>query len=382
MRRNLTLAVCIGCVAILSFPFKVQAQAHAKESRYQLLMDRDWKFFLGDDRTAAAPGFNDNNWRHLDLPHDWSIEGTFSKDAPTGSGGGYLPAGIGWYRKTFRLPAWVSNKQVNIRFDGVYKNSEVWINGHYLGKRPNGYISFVYNLTPYLLKNKNSIAVRVDNSEQPNSRWYSGSGIYRHVWLDLTNAMHVETWGTNITTPEIGIAYARVNVRTKIDNRGLPANGVLTSVIYNTDGRNVASASIPVSVGRDTSEEFSQQLQVASPALWSVDTPRLYTMHSVITSGKKVVDDYQSTFGIRTLEYSNTKGFLLNGERVKMNGVCLHHDGGFVGAAVPLKIWETRLKLLKQMGCNAIRTSHNPVAPEFLDLCDQMGFLVMDEVFL
>ena len=381
MRRYLVLTACLGCMAILNFPLMVNAQKNNKMSRYHLLMDHDWKFFLGDDKNASATGFNDGDWRRLDLPHDWSIEGNFDKDAPTGGGGGYLPAGIGWYRKNFQLSAWAVSKQVNLQFDGIYKNSEVWINGHYLGKRPNGYISFGYDLTSYLKKGSNTIAVRVDNSEQPNSRWYSGSGIYRHVWLDITNAMHVDQWGTHITTPQADSVSAVVNVRTKVDNRGMARDGVLTSVIYDGNGRKVASTSISVSVGRDTSAECSQQLQVASPDVWSVDAPHLYTLHSVITSGKKVVDDYKSTFGIRTLEYSNTKGFLLNGKRVKINGVCLHHDGGCVGAAVPIKIWETRLDLLKEMGCNAIRTSHNPVAPEFLDLCDKMGFLVMDEVF-
>jgi beta-galactosidase len=381
MRRYLTVAACLGYMAILTSPFRLIAQVHLKASRYHLSLDRDWKFFLGDDKNASASDFNDVGWRQLDLPHDWSIEGTFNKDATTGHGGGYLPTGIGWYRKTFQLPAWAGSRQVNIQFDGIYKNSEVWINGHYLGKRPNGYISFGYDLTPYLVKGSNTIAVRVDNAEQPNSRWYSGSGIYRHVWLDITNAMHIAQWSPGITTPEADSAHALVNVRTKIDNRGPAASAVLTSVIYDGNSRKVASETMPVSIGRDTSAEFSQQLQVTSPDLWSVDAPHLYTMTSVITTGKKIIDNYQSTFGVRKLEYSNTKGFLLNGKRVKMNGVCLHHDGGCVGAAVPIKIWETRLALLKKMGCNAIRTSHNPVAPEFLDLCDKMGFLVMDEVF-
>jgi len=355
--------------------------AKPKPSRYHLLMDHNWKFFLGDDVNASSPGYNDNAWRVLDLPHDWSIEGEFRKDAPTGGGGGYLPTGIGWYRKQFTLPAWVHGKQVNIQFDGVYQNSDVWVNNHHLGKRPNGYISFVYDLTPYLVPGKNTIAVRVDNSHQPNSRWYSGSGIYRHVWMNITNAMHVAHWGTYITTPVVDAAGATVSVKTKIENNGPSAQAVLPSVIYDEDGKVVASDKIPVPLGADTSKELTQQLQVGNPALWSVDAPHLYTMHSVITSGKQVLDDYTSTFGIRKIEYSNINGFLLNGKRIKMNGVCLHHDGGCVGAAVPIKIWETRLKLLKQMGCNAIRTSHNPVAPEFLDLCDRMGFLVMDEAF-
>jgi len=353
-----------------------------KASRYHLLMDRSWKFFLGDDSTASKIIFNDKSWRVLDLPHDWSIEGEFKKDAPTGGGGGYVQTGIGWYRKEFSLPASVRGKQISIQFDGVYMNSEVWINGHDLGKRPNGYISFYYDLTPYLVNGKNIIAVRVDNSEQPNSRWYSGSGIYRHVWLDITNPLHIAHWGTYITTPKVDSASATVNIKTKIENKGEDiSNATLLSSITDETGKEVAKNELPLSVKAAASDELQQSVTVSAPLLWSVDAPHLYTVHSTILSGKKIVDELSSTFGIRTLEYSNTKGFLLNGKHLKMNGVCIHHDGGLVGAAVPLKIWETRLKLLKEMGCNAIRTSHNPVAPEFLDLCDKMGFLVMDEAF-
>jgi beta-galactosidase len=357
---------------------------YAKQApaRYHLLMDRDWRFFLGDDKDASGVAYNDNAWRLLDLPHDWSIEGNFNKDAPTKGGGGYLPTGIGWYRKQFTLPSVAKGKQVSIQFDGVYMNSEVWINGHYLGKRPYGYISFVYDLTPYLVAGKNTIAVRVDNSKQPNSRWYSGSGIYRHVWMNITSPLHIAQWGTYVTTPDADSASATVSIKTKVENNGRADDGAtLTSVITDENGHEVANNTIPVSLSGKESGEFTQQVRVSSPMLWSVDAPNLYTLHSIIKSGKRTVDDFQSTFGIRKIEYSAVNGFMLNGKRVKMNGVCLHHDGGTVGAAVPIKIWVTRLKLLKQMGCNAIRTSHNPVAPEFLDLCDKMGFLVMDEAF-
>jgi beta-galactosidase len=351
-----------------------------KPARYHLLMDHDWRFFLGDDKSAPDASYNDKGWRLLNLPHDWSIEGQFSKDAPTGGGGGYLPTGIGWYRKTFALPSSVRGKQVSVQFDGVYMNSEVWINGHSLGKRPNGYISFIYDLTPYLVKGNNVIAVRVDNSVQPNSRWYSGSGIYRHVWLNIASPLHVAQWGTYITTPQVSAGSANVSVDTKVENKGASTgDAVLISSVIDETGHEVASGKANLTI--DTVQHVQQSLTVSSPVLWSVDAPHLYTLHSTIVSGKKVIDEYDSPFGIRTLEYSSTKGFLLNGQRVKMDGVCLHHDGGLVGAAVPIKIWETRLKLLKEMGCNAIRTSHNPVAPEFLDLCDKMGFLVMDEAF-
>jgi len=370
----ITILALIACQAIYA--------RQTPASRYHLLMDRNWKFFLGNDSTASAVNYNDNAWRTLDLPHDWSIEGQFSKDAPTGGGGGYLPTGIGWYRKQFVLPKAARGKQVSIQFDGVYMNSEVWINNHYLGKRPNGYISFVYDITPWLVPGKNTIAVKVDNSVQPNSRWYSGSGIYRNVWLNITNPVHVAQWGTYITTPNVDSSSATVSVKTTIKSSGNDnGNITLTSIIYDETGKQVASNQVPVTITADDSASFAQSIPVTSPLLWSVSTPHLYTLHSIIISGKKIVDDYVSTFGIRKLEYSAINGFILNGKRIKMNGVCLHHDGGCVGAAVPIKIWETRLKLLKSMGCNAIRTSHNPVAPEFLDLCDKMGFLVMDEAF-
>ena len=369
-------------IAFLAAIISHSTYAKTAPARYHLLMDRDWKFFLGDDKNASNVSFDDNAWRTLDLPHDWSIEGDFKKDAPTGGGGGYLPTGIGWYRKQFTLPSSVKGKEVSIQFDGVYMNSEVWINNHYLGIRPNGYISFVYDLTPYLVAGKNTIAVRVDNSVQPNSRWYSGSGIYRNVWLNITNPLHIAQWGTYITTPDVSTASATVDIKTKVENAGIDvSSAVLTSTILDENGHEVASDKTLVSLTSKTANEYSQQVTVSSPMLWSVEEPHLYTLHSVIRSGKKVIDDQTSTFGIRKLEYSAINGFMLNGKRVKMNGVCLHHDGGLVGAAVPIKIWETRLKLLKDMGCNAIRTSHNPVAPEFLDLCDKMGFLVMDEAF-
>jgi beta-galactosidase len=351
-------------------------------ARYHVLMDHAWKFNLGDKEQAQNIDLNDKAWRTVDLPHDWSVEGEFSNTEPTGGGGGYLPTGIGWYRKLFKLPAAAKGKQVNIQFDGVYQNSEVWINGHYLGKRPNGYISFTYDLTPYLKNDNNIIAVKVDNSNQPNSRWYSGSGIYRHVWLNITNSLHIAQWGTSITTPVATANTATVLVKTQIEYTGTATNNaVLTTEILDADGRSVSTNNAAFNLAAKSNSEVITQLTVQQPQLWSTDQPYLYTMHTVIREGKNIVDEYSQPFGIRSIQYDNINGFTLNGKRVKMNGVCLHHDAGCVGAAVPVKIWEQRLTTLKQMGCNAIRTSHNPPAPEFLDLCDKMGFLVMDEAF-
>ena len=345
--------------------------------RYHALMDQNWKFLLGDPADAEGVSFDDHTWRSLDLPHDWSIEGDFDKTAPTGGGGGYLPTGIGWYRKTFTLPRTARGQIVHIQFDGVYMNSDVWINGHHLGHRPSGYISFVYDLTPYLKAGKNTLAVRVDNSAQPNSRWYSGSGIYRHVWLDILPPLHIGQWGTYVTTSD-----SLINIHTTlVNNTREPRHDTLVSNILDASGNTLATQNTPVDLAPGDSTVFTQQIPLEAPTLWSPEHPNGYTLASIVRSKGKTVDAYQTPFGVRTLEYSAVDGFLLNGKRIKMNGVCLHGDAGCLGVAVPIRVWEERLALLKEMGCNAIRTSHNPVAPEVLDLCDRMSFLVMDEAF-
>ncbi len=341
-----------------------------------------WKFFPGDADEAYKPDFNDSSWRVLDLPHDWSIEGTVDQKAPAGGAGGYFPTGIGWYRKHFRVSK-NDLKMINlILFDGVYMNSDVWLNGNHLGHYPFGYNSFYYHLNPYLKEGDNLIAVRVDNSKQPNSRWYSGSGIYRKVWMIRTDPLHVTQWGIYITTPEISEENAIVSVKTEIENNsGSAKEAFLVSVVLDEKGNNCGKTETSIRMVPGEKEIFSQKITIYTPVLWSVETPHLYTLLTTITVKNKPVDEVKTTFGIRKIEYNTEKGFLLNGNNVKMNGVCLHHDAGCLGAAVPLKVWERRLKILKEMGCNAIRTSHNPVAPEFLDLCDRMGFLVMNEVF-
>ena len=349
--------------------------------RQRLLIDLNWKFIKSDVKGAEEPKFNDSDWRTLNLPHDWSIEGEFREDAITKGPGGYLPTGIGWYRKHLSLSSNDKDQQYWIEFDGVYMNSDVWINGQHLGKHPYGYTSFYYDLTPYIKKGENIIAVKVDNSVQPNSRWYSGSGIYRHVWLSISGPVHIAQWGAYITTPEINSSSAKVLVRTSIENHlKMAKNIILKSVVLNESGKEMAFLETPVSVSTGSSD-VEQTISIPSPALWSIDTPVLYTLKSSILEGTKLSDDLVSTFGIRKIEYDKDRGFLLNGKHLKMNGVCLHHDAGCLGSAVPEQAWARRLQLLKEMGCNAIRTSHNPPAPEFLDLCDKMGFLVMDEIF-
>ncbi len=351
-------------------------------NRQHLLMDYNWKFIQSDVKEAENQNCDDSRWRTLNLPHDWSIEGEFKEDAKTKGNGGYLPTGIGWYRKHFNLTTIGKDQQLWIEFDGVYMNSDVWINGQHLGKHPYGYTSFYYDLTPFVKKGENIIAVRVDNSIQPNSRWYSGSGIYRHVWLNIAGPVHIAQWGTYITTPSVDSSFATIYVRTSIENKFTIAKKfVLRSIINNESGKEIATVETPVSLAPSGKTDMEQSIKVASPSLWSIETPSLYTLQSSIIEGTEVNDNLVSPFGIRKIEYDKDKGFLLNGKHVKMNGVCLHHDAGCLGAAVPEQAWKRRLQLLKEMGCNAIRTSHNPPAPEFLDLCDKMGFVVMDEAF-
>ena len=345
-------------------------------------MDPGWRFALGDPRGAEQPKFDDHTWRRVDLPHDWSIEGTPSRDAPGGGRVGYFPTGIGWYRKAFRLPAGAGGREAWLEFDGVYMNSDVWINGVHLGNRPYGYSSFAYDITKHLIPGINLVAVRVDNSLQPNSRWYSGSGIYRHVWLTIVDRLHVAHWGVSVTTPQVDTAGAVIVVHTSIENDyAAGRNGVLRTRILDRQGLDLALTDATFSMAPGSRNEVEHRLRVKEAQLWSVDSPRLYTVRSEIVVAGRVVDVTTTPFGIRTIAFDKDRGFLLNGQHVKLKGVNLHHDGGAVGAAVPERIWERRLELLKAMGANAIRTSHNPPAPEFLDLCDRLGFLVMAEAF-
>ncbi|MBW6501509.1 MAG: DUF4982 domain-containing protein [Bacteroidales bacterium] len=350
--------------------------------RSEINFNSGWKFITGDQENAQLTSFNDRSWRQLDLPHDWSIEGTVSQDAPAGGSGGYYPGGVGWYRKHFRISAGEMRMKHRIVFDGIYMNSDVWLNGKHLGKYPFGYNSFWYELDPYLKEGDNLIAVRVDNSQQPNSRWYSGSGIYRNVWLIRTNLLHIPQWGVYVTTPDITEEKAAVAVSVKIRNNSRTGEKAsLASFITDENGANAGQTESVFRTEPGTEQLVSQVISVANPSLWSVETPAMYTLVTRILVKGKVVDEVKTPFGIRSIEYDVDRGFLLNGESVKMNGVCLHHDAGCLGAAVPVKVWERRLQVLREMGCNAIRTAHNPAAPEFLDLCDRMGFLVMNEIF-
>jgi beta-galactosidase len=359
------------------------------QNRNRYSFNSNWKFKL-DSTLKFGSSMETADWKTINLPHDWSIEGSFSKDNPATAGGGALPGGVGWYSKNFTVPATNKDKKYFIEFDGVYRNSEVQINGHSLGMRPNGYISFQYDLTPYLKygKEENNITVRVDNSKQPNSRWYSGSGIYRNVWLRAVDKIHVDYNGTFITTPIVNKNTATVNIVTNIQN-SYPANRQVTvkTYIYDAMHREIGNKSTDITVASDGKIEnaqpasVKQSFEISKPVLWSLEKPDLYRALTVLFVNGKMADRYETDFGIRTFQFDIDKGFSLNGKTVKILGVCDHHDLGALGAAINTRALERQLELLKAMGCNGIRTSHNPPAPELLDLCDKMGFIVMDEAF-
>jgi beta-galactosidase len=348
-------------------------------------LDDDWRFHLGDVTNAQAVDFDDSTWRRLDVPHDWSIEGEFNEHHPTGKQGGFLPAGIGWYRKHFALPESMSGKRVAVEFDGVMANSEVWINGHRLGGRPNAYVSFRYELTDRVRfgdGEPNLLAVRVDNSRQPASRWYTGAGIYRHVRLTVTDPLHVVPNGVFVTTPDVSADRATVRIQTEVVNQSdVPHAFQLQTNLVDPAGKIVDTTESLEALPPGETGNFEQQLVVATPRRWSLSDPTLYRLVTRIVDGDRTVDEVSTSFGIRQIEFRSDTGFWLNGGNVKIKGVCLHHDAGALGAAVPLAAWEMRLALLQELGVNAVRTAHNPPAPEFLDLCDRMGILVMLEFF-
>jgi beta-galactosidase len=344
--------------------------------------DRHWLFSKGDFSSGPMPNFDDSSWRKLNLPHDWSIEGPFGPEYASGTG--YAPGGIGWYRKHFRLDPALKGKAAAVEFDGVYDHSEVWLNGQFVGGRPYGYSSFECELTP-LLKfgaQENVIAVRVDHSRFADSRWYTGSGIFRHVRLRFTDELHVAHWGTYVTTPEVNPDAATIQVETTVENASTNDEPFsLESQILTPDGRAVASLSTSGSISSYTNQLVVQRFTLPHPQLWTLESPKLYSVRNRLSANSNLVDEVTTPFGIRSIRFDADQGFFLNGVSMKLKGVCIHHEAGGLGAAVPEKVLERRLRVLKEIGANAIRTSHNPPAPELLTLCDQLGLLVKDEAF-
>jgi beta-galactosidase len=360
------------------------AQAASTESsRLELSADSGWKFMLGEPAGAEAVSFADTSWRTVDLPHDWSIESPPDKKNPSGSGGGFFPAGTGWYRKTFNAPADWKGKRVSVQFDGIYRDATIFLNGHKLGTQQYGYTSFQLDLTPKLsFTSPNVLAVRVDNSAQPNSRWYSGSGIYRHVRVVVTNPTHVAHWGVFVTTPEVSGTTAKVRVQTKLVNESIENAALsLETTLVDRNGNKVGSAQVSAEVAAAGEKETTQDIAVATPALWSPESPLLYRAITRVLKDGQVVDEVVTGFGIRSLAWSPEKGVLLNGKPVKLTGGSVHHDNGPLGAAAFDRAEVRRVELLKAAGYNAVRTAHNIPSPAFLDACDRIGLLVLDEPF-
>jgi len=348
--------------------------------------DKDWRFLKSDAPGAEKPGFDDRAWRKLDLPHDWSIEGPFDEKNATGGAGGFLPAGVGWYRKHFTLAAGDAGRRVFVEFDGVMANSDVWINGDRLGKRPYGYVSFEYELTGHLKfggQDANVLVVRADNAGQPASRWYTGAGIYRHVWLGFDGPVHLEHGATFVTTPKVSPEEATVRVESRVANQSANDRTVSLRIrILDSRGRTVGNADTSAQViAAGKSAGFAAEITVKSPDRWDIGHGVLYSAVVSLAGDANALTTEAFRFGIREFHFDANTGFWLNGRNLKIKGVAMHHDGGAVGAAVPLGVWEQRLESLRQIGVNAIRTAHNPASPDFLALCDRMGFLVMEEMF-
>jgi len=356
--------------------------ASQQPPRERLLFDHEWQFLLGDPGGAESPSFDARAWRTVDVPHDWSIEGKIDPKSPVEGSGGYFPAGIGWYRRTFTVPAAWSGKRVSVEFEGVYMNATVYINGHDLGMHPYGYTSFWHDLTPHLEPGSNVLAVRVDQSQHRNSRWYAGAGIYRHVWLNVTGAVHVANWGVCVTTPEVTAAQAKVSIKTRLANESPnKSTAELLTVVYDSSSNPVGRSNSSATVEPGGSVEVNQEIPVDKPARWAPESPTLYRAITQVVLDGKTADEVSTSFGIRSLEWSAEKGFLLNGEPLKMTGGCVHHDNGPLGAAAFDRAEERRVRMLKESGFTAIRCAHNPPSPTFLDACDRLGMLVMDEAF-
>jgi beta-galactosidase len=379
MRRMIFLALLL-VFSTHAFATQTLPESLNVGSQRRISLDRDWRFLKGDAPGAEQPNVDDSEWRTVRLPHDWVIEGPFSKQENPHEGA--LPvSGTGWYRKHFVLPASAKGRYFTVEFDGAMSNAHVWLNGKELGERPYGYSSFAFDLTPYLnFDSENVLAVRL-TPEKDASRWYPGAGIYRNVWLTITGPVRVAHWGTYVTTPEVSDVSAQVRVRTDVQNAGTSAaKAVLLSTVLDANGREVARASTPIEVPANRTQRADTTINVAHPQRWEIDQPYLYTLVSTVQENGKSVDVFATPFGIRTVEFTTTD-LKLNGRSIRIKGVCDHHDLGALGAAINRRAIERQLQILKTMGTNAIRTSHNPPSPELLEFADKMGFLVMDEAF-
>ena len=369
---------------VLSFGQIIAQEGFIREN----LFDSGWRFHPGGAQGAENPAFDDSQWRKIDLPHDWSIEdlpGTdspFSINAISQVNGGFTTGGTGWYRKTFALPADKKDKHFRILFEGVYMNAEVWLNGQKLGNHPYGYSSFWFDISGAVkFDGENVLCVKVKN-EGENSRWYSGSGIYRHVWLHVADPVHIAQWGTSIATPKVSVNEALISVKTTLINQSsLESNIKLVTRVYNKNLQEVSKTETVKTFSSGETTELNQEFVLKSPLLWSPDSPDLYKAVSEVYADEKLSDKIETPFGIRSISIDPVNGFMLNGKTLKMKGGCVHHDNGPLGSKAYDRAEERRVELLKASGFNAIRCSHNPPSPAFLDACDRLGMLVIDEAF-
>ena len=371
IKRVLSIMLMMGFGCLL--PAVMYAAGLPRKTR----IDSSWKFFLGDEQAASKSDYNDSKWRIVNLPHDWSIEHSISEKVPAGNDGGYRVAGIAWYRKELMVPASLKGEKVYLYFEGVYMNSSIYVNGQLIGGHPYGYTSFFCDATSAIIPGKkNVVAVRVDNSQQKNCRWYSGSGIYRHVWLIHTPKVHIENWGVAVHTPQVSASQATVQVKTMLNNETSVDKEVKVTVKV-ADAEDAVSTVIIPARGK---KEVIQKLKVSHPKLWDINAPNLYDAHISILDNDKIIDTYSQSFGIRTIHYS-VKGFFLNGRKLELNGGCVHHDNGILGAAAFDRAEFRKVQMMKSAGFNALRTSHNLPSEAFLEACDRLGMLVIDEAF-
>ncbi len=374
MKNKILPLLCL--LTSLAFTDALQAQ----QNKGSLLFNDDWLFHRGQVSEGEKGGVPGTQWQNVQIPHDWSIEGPFSDEWASATA--YLPGGIGWYKKSFIAPATWRGKKVFVNFDGVYKNSQVWINGHYLGKRPNGFVAFEYDLSSYLnIGGKNLIAVKADHSAFADSRWYTGSGIYRDVHLIVKDPVYLQPSDIAFSTPEVSARSVTIQLNAEINNSTAKSSTITLKMLL-TDPKGKVTAEeeqkLSAKAGANT-VQFRQSF--SNPSLWSVGAPNLYKLKLSIIRDGKIADEVTQAVGIRSIRFDADKGFFLNGENLKLKGVCIHDDAGVLGVAVPAEVWASRLKTLKEAGVNALRLSHNPHASYLYDLCDQMGFLVMDEAF-
>lgn len=351
-------------------------------SREIIKINNNWKFIRGEQELGFYRGLDDSSWRSVTLPHDWSVEEPFSKEHSSGTG--YLPGGVGWYRKTFSLPENRRGSRVLVTFEGVYNNAQTWCNTYYIGKRPYGYSSFTYDITDFVEfgSDSNMLCVKVDHKDIADSRWFTGSGIYRNVYLTLTEEVHVEQYGVFASTPSVSKEQAQVEANIAVKNDGAQSVSIVVkNDVISPEGKETGSSCSELVLQAGESGSVVQNIVLSAPSLWSPDIPSLYRLVTRVLKDDVIVDEVITRIGIRWFHFDGDKGFFLNDQSMKLKGVCIHHDAGCLGAAVTPKVWTRRLWKLKEMGCNAIRMSHNPPSPELLDLCDEMGFLVMDEAF-